>query len=66
MLLMFANVNVCPNDKIGQIILLPAGIALNAKENRNVQYDHVFLKGLPLWPVFCSHLKHLLTVCGML
>lgn len=43
--LMFANVNVCPNDKTGQIILLPAGIALNAKENRNVQYDHVFLKG---------------------
>lgn len=63
--MIFASVYVWPNDMIGQMTLLPAGLALNFKKKRNVKYNLVFLEGLPL-PVFHSHLKHLLTVCGML
>lgn len=40
-------------------------MAINVKESRTIKYDHVFLEGLPLQTVFHSHLKHLLTVCGM-
>lgn len=63
--LIFASVYNWPNDKIGQMTLLPAGKALYFKKSKNVKYNLVFLKELPL-PVLHSHLKHLLTVCGML